>query len=251
MHKKNIILCLAGALSNIIALVMLLLPSGGHQLIDWGSPQGILIIIFMAVDVILILIGAFMKEKHLSLNDKNILVDTRNPILKKLQTSIDSRLKATRPLINKAEKFPLEQYWQKYLTNTLPYMVTRHKPKTPLQITQQLLRHGFITNNLHYQFLKENDANYKKELDYYNLIYAKIDDKELRELLNTLWKREHEANSEEIYTLISMNNPKIPNSPLGYRGGLSGKNLGKKAFQNCLKNVDDRIKQLNAGDDLI
>lgn len=232
-------------LSGVGAWVLSVLPY-----FQEGSKMNITSWVLLVIGTIFVLWGVLNPDKHVSFNDKKIILEERQEILPKLRLSIASRLKALRPLINKAEKLPLIQYWDKYLKNTLLYLITKQKPKKPLEITNVLVRKKFPWNNLYYQELKDNDPNYKKVSDNYNIITSKIDDSVLRNRLKWLWNLEHASNSLQIYASLSMNNRRIPNVPLGYRWRYKSKNLSKEGFQGQLKYVEKRIDELMRGDDL-
>lgn len=254
--NKTIVLGAAGILSNIIALALLFVPQNGEDRVlnlAWSSPQGIVVIVLIAINVTLFFVGIFMKERNLSFNDKKALVEERQQTLLKLQLSIESRLKAARTLITKAEKLSLMQYWEKYLKHTFPYIFTKRTPKTPLEITNHLVRHRFVWNNLYYRELKENDGNYHQVKDNYEINLSKVDDrakKLLKPALDWLWIFEQWTNSTQIYASISMKNKKIPNVPLGYRWGLYGKHKSNETLQSCVDRVESKIGSLKRGEDL-
>jgi hypothetical protein len=255
--NKTNIFGLAGILAYSVTTLVLFIPFKGEpsmSIIDWRSPLGIIVIVLFVISVILYIWGIFKKEKTLSFNDKKALVEGRAQLLPKLRLCIDSRLKATRPLINKAESLSLNQYWEKYLKNTMPYIITKKKPERPLQIANSLVRHGFMFNNLYYQELKEADGNYKRTVDNYKLTISQVDsiisDKKLNSLLRGLWKYEHMHHSIQIYASLNMGNKNIPNTPLGYRGGLKGKHFSEEGFQSLLTDVNKRITYLLEANDL-
>ena len=103
--NKTVILGTAGILTNIIALVFFFIPQTGDdglsQLI-WSSPQGIAVIILVTINIILFVVGIIMKEKHLSLRDRQALVERRQDTLGRLENALHTRLEALRPLIVKA-----------------------------------------------------------------------------------------------------------------------------------------------------
>lgn len=250
--NRAIILGLAGILSNIIALAFFFIPQKGEHIvsIDWGSPQGVTVLVLIPINIILFVVGIFMKERTLSFNDRKALIEERQLYLPKLRLSIENRLRAMTPLIKKAETLPLIQYWEKYLKHTYPYVVTRRKPSKPLEITNSLFRHGFLWNNLYYQELKEKETPYRQVVDNYNILIAKNTDSKLKDKLDVLWKIEHSASSSQIFASLSMNNKGIPNTPMGLRGGLRGKHFSKENFQNGVTDIENRISELLRGDDL-
>jgi hypothetical protein len=252
--NKTNILGLAGLLAYAVTFLVLLIPFKGEpsvSLVDWRSPLGIIVICLFVTSIGLYIWGIL--KRSLSFNDKKALVEGRRQTLSDLRQSIDRRLKATRPLATKAERMSILQYWDKYLKNTYPYIITKQKPRKPLEITNSLVKHGFMWNNLYYQELKENDGNYKRAVDEYNINYSKIDDrgrKALERPLRWLWRLEHITSSTQIYTTFSMNNKQIPNAPSGYRKGLWGKHKCEESLQDCLTNVENQISKLVQGDDL-
>jgi hypothetical protein len=144
-------------------------------------------------------------------------------------------------------------YWDRYIGNTMPYLVTKQKPKKPLDITNALVRKRFPLNNLYYRELKETDAQYKRALNNYNLCLTKIDiygRKQLTSLLKWLWTIEHINNSLQIYSMLSISNKYIPHNPFGLSLGYKGKEISENSFQNQLNTVKDKIKYLVEGNDL-
>ncbi|MBI2860568.1 MAG: hypothetical protein HYX91_03555 [Chloroflexi bacterium] len=251
--NKTNIYGLAGIVSWAITVLVLFIPFKGDStvsLVIWNSPLGIIVITLFVIAVVLYAYALFKTEKRLSFNDQKAIVSERQKVLPELRESVEKRLKALRPLMNKAEKLPLMQYWEKYLKNTMPYLVTKRKPQKPIEITNKLVRKKFPINNLYYYELKETDPFYKRILDNYNIILSKVDDKKLKKKLHSLWWLEHIARSLQIYASLSMNNKKIPNVPMGYRGGYRGKQYTEDGFQIQLKDIESRINELLRGDDL-
>jgi hypothetical protein len=251
--NKTNIFGISGIFAYAVTTLVLFIPFKGEpgmSLVNWHSPLGIIVLILFVISVGLYAWGILKREHNLSFNDKKVIVAERQEILPKLRLSMESKLKATRPLINRAENLPLNQYWEKYLKNTMPYLITKQRPQKPLEITNKLVRKKFPLNNLYYQELKENDANYKQVEDNYNIILSKIDDSELKKSLKWLWRSEHFAHSAQIYASLSMKNKNIPNVPLGYRLGLKSKHFTESGFQDCLREVENRIYYLLRGDDL-
>lgn len=255
--NKTTLYGLAGLLSWAITVLVLFIPFKGDStmsLVKWNSPLGIIVIALFVLTVILYGIAILKKEQQLSYPDKQVKMQERKHVLPKLQSVIENRLKALQPLIIKSEKLPLNQYWEKYLKNTFPYLITKKKPPKPLEICNKLVRHGFLFDNLYYQELKENDSKYQKAIENYNQklseTKAVVNDIVLNKKLNSLWKFEHMTNSLQIYSTVNMNNKEIPNVPLGYKGGLKGKRMGKEGFQNEITEINRRINFLLEGNDL-
>lgn len=255
--NKTNIYGLAGALSWVITVLVLFIPFKGDStvsLVQWDSPLGIVVIALSCIVAALYFIAILKHDKVLSFNDKKALLEERGKILPKLQTAIDNRLKAALPLKNKAEKYPLSKYWEDYLRYTLRYIGRRNKPKSDQEISNQLFNKGFMLNNLYYQDLKEQDGNYKRSVECYNLVLSQVkttvNDKELVKRLNYLWRMEHWCRSTQIYATIKMSNKKIPNIPLGYHGGLWGKHTNEQGFQGQLEFVKKRITELMEANDL-
>ncbi len=254
--NKTVILDIASIVSNLAALGIMFIPQRGEDkmtILNWQSPQGILVIALIATSVVLVIIGIFLKDTHLSFNDKKALIQERSRSLAELRSHIDSRLRAAQPLMNKAERLPLLEYWKMYLKNTYPYIVTRQTPKTPLEIANALRKHNFLWNNEYYGELKEQDGNYKRVLNNYHMSLAKVDRRSRKILtpsLNGLWRLEHWSNSCQIFGTISMKNKGIPNTPTGYSGGLKGKHMAAGGFQTALTDVQNKIGELMRGEDL-
>jgi len=223
------------------------------SLVRWDSPLGIIVIFLFSITVVLYLIAILKTERHLSYPDKTALVEERKQTLLKLKHSIESRMKATRPLITKSERLPLNQYWDKYLKNAFPYIITRKNPQKPVKIINDLVNRGFVLNNLYYQELKESDPNYNQIVDNYNINNSKIDKWALKVLepkLNWLWRLEHYTSSTLICATLSMSNKRVPNVPIGYRLGLFGKKRSRDNIQNCLTEIESKISELLRGEDL-
>ncbi len=232
-------------LSGIGAWILSVLPY-----FQEGSQMNLTTWALLFIGTFLVLWGVLKPEKHISFNDKKAIIAERQEVIPKLKLSIDTRIRMSRQLINRAEKLPLIQYWEKYLRNTMPYLITKNKPTKPLEIVNKLAQKGFVWNNLYYQELKENDASYKQILENYKLNLSKVNDNKLTQKLSSLWELENISHSTQIYASLSMNNKKIPNVPLGYRWGLRGKHNSEKGFQSSLKDVENRINELLRGDDL-
>jgi len=245
ISKKQILESISIIGGTLLSLIPYIQESANMDTLSW---------IFFGTGVSLVafgvLYGIFKQEKHLNWRDKEAITKTRKPIVIEFQTQFHKRFKLLQELKNKAEKTPLEKYQEKYLDNTPAFMVKNHKSEKPLIIIQSLARHGFLLNNLHYQFLKETDTSYQFVVSEYNLKLAQIRDSQLNQLMKTFWVREHQVRSTIIYASLSMNNPKIPNIPIGYIGGLSGKHMTEKVLQDLQSNIEKRIEELINGDDL-
>lgn len=218
------------------------------ELEQWLTPLGIASILLFIGGTSLFGYNFFRRE--LSFPDKQQIVEDRNKYIIPLKDVVHKKLSSAQQLRMKAIKYPLMSYWERYLKNTMPYIVTKQKPKTPLEITTALWRQKFHKNNHYYTFLKDNDTRYSHKLTEYNSLYAQIKDGKLKSKLNQLWSLEHKVGSLEIYTSLSLNEPKIPHSPRGIRMGYFGKKVSNKVFQQALKEVDSRIDYLVHGEDL-
>lgn len=224
---------------------LILAPEGVR--IMWLSPLSISTATLFILGSLLIYWSIFKRE--LSFPEKQAELKKRQEYLQELKKMVHRRLEVAKKLQSKAITLPLYQYYDKYLKHTFPYILTRRKLK-PVEIISKLARHKFIWNNLYYQSLKDNDYSYKSLVVRYDILYAQTDDRCLKNHLNTLWVREHQSGSAQIYVLISMNNKRIPNIPLGLRGGLRGKKNVEDALKMCLRNVEQRIDLLQRGEDL-
>jgi hypothetical protein len=143
--KENIF-GLAGILAYAVTTLVLFIPFKGEpsmSLINWHSPLGYLVIGLFVLSVVFYAIGIFKRDKKLSHNDEDVILKKRQQFLPKLSSAIDNRIKTARVLQTKAERFPLSQYWDKYLRYTFPYIITKYKPKKDLEITNALA--GSIT----------------------------------------------------------------------------------------------------------
>jgi hypothetical protein len=243
--------------ANILAtgdtVVVLFTPiKGGSTVsnIEWYTPFGIAVISLFASSLALTAISLFKHDNEISFLDKKALVEGRKTYLPKLIELNDRRLIMSKQIATRASKFTLLQYKEKYLNNTLPYLLHPHRSVAPIKILNSLAKNGFAFDNLHYHLLIENDTRYAQIVTAYNTCVASVEDKKLRGLLKDLWIFDRMANSAYIYSLLAMNHPEIRNPPSFIRHGYKGKEITEDVVKDKLEEVKKRIAELERGEDL-
>jgi hypothetical protein len=219
------------------------------QIEQWLTPLGIASVMLFIGGISLFVYNFFRRE--LKFRDKQQVVEDRKKYLASLKDVVNKRLSIAQQLRIKAIRYPLKNYWERYIKNTMPFIVTKQKPKTSLEITRALWKHHLHTDNHYYTLLKDNDTRYSRVVTDYNTLFIQIGDRKLKAKLNWLWRLEHTVGSLDIFTSLSINDFKIPHSSRGIKAGRFGKKLSDKAlFEKALKEVDSRIDYLISGEDL-
>ena len=248
-RSKNGITGIGAILLSVASfLAQFMLEGWKMEIAQWLSPLGIVSILLFIGGSSLIIWNFFRRE--LSFVEKQKIVEQRANLLKILRGLVHKRLKIVKRLQGKAIKFPLMQYWERYLKYTVPYIVTKRKPGKPLEITNALAKKGFIWNNLYYETIKLDDYQYGQTCSEYEGTLSQINDNILKKRLKILWSVEHSVGSASIYTSFSINVPKIPHSPHGLKTALFGKKLSDTTLNKALRNVEERIDFLVDGGDL-
>lgn len=210
--------------------------------------------IMIGVGCALILVGVVSQflKKELTYLEKKAIIEHRKEYLPRLRELIKKRLSDTDRLATEASKLSLADYRDKYLMNAWQYKLCHwHFRKDEDQaILSALSSTTFFTNNLYYASLKENDSLFSELTSQYRVVYAENKDRKLAKLLKTLWKFERFVNSIQIFALLSKNNPKIRNSPMGLRIGIRGQESGYEVVDAHFNKVLARIDELENGEDL-
>jgi hypothetical protein len=203
----------------------------------WWSPLGASTAILFILGVILIFWSILKHEKHLSYQDMKALESQREGYLFPLKSVIKERLSRIVYLMQLAGELPLDEYKKKYAPElkTMPMLGTW---------TWIFLNMHFMTDNLYYESLKENDKTYRKLVQDYKFLYIQITDRKLKKQLNNFWAFEHQYHSIIIFDLFSKNNPDIAKTSHGLRTARTGEKFGEKGFNSQLDKVINRIDQL-------
>jgi len=206
MHNRDKFILYSSIAVEIIAVGvgMVISPSWGYLLIVIGS------IYFLYA-----LLRMFRGKKPLSHLEMQHEIKKRKQYLPKLKDVITQRLSKSCELVQIAGEYPLIEYHNRYLNGTKIY--ARGKRFYPndenMAILFALGSSGFITDNLYYDMLKENNADFNNLQMRYKMLYSRIKDKKLKRLLKQLWITEHVSNSDSIY-------PAFPISNWGHRQAL-------------------------------
>lgn len=243
--NKTNILGLAGLLAYVVTVLVLFIPFKGEpsmSLVNWHSPIGLIVIALFFLSLGLYVYGIFKKpQQQLKLSGLATLVETRKLYLTPLKDNIKDRLSRANYLVKEASEYPLNEYSKKYAP-------TKKAPQIGVY-SWIFVKLRFIVDNLYFESLKGNDAEYRKLNQEYQFLYTQITDGKLKKLLNGLWSMEHTHNSLNVFTLLSKNNPTvaIKVTPRGLRTARIGEKFGIVAFNRQLDIVMKRIETLLDG----
>lgn len=153
------------------------------------------------------------------------------PLLETLQQVIDFYKSLSQQAIN----FPLAKYNEKYF---------RVDTTNIKDIKAKLVVNRYWLNNLYYKELKDAHGTDSLIRDYEKW-YSEVTDKRLRFELGKLWRREHQATSNEIFFEIDKVN--FPETVNKRRLQEWNKGNTKDEFNAQLNIVKERIQQLLGG----
>jgi len=250
--NKTTIFGLAGLLAYAVTTLVLFIPFKGDpsmSLINWQSPLGIIVVALFVVSICLFTYGIFKKEPRLSYRDVWALVEERNQYLPSLLPIIRGRLERASELASEAGQQTLDFYRGKYLLHSWKYVICKMVWGHNIALASQnaLAWTGFMTDNLYYSLLKDNDRQYQLLVTQYSSVIALITDGKLKNLINRLWTSERIINSSKIWTLLSKKSGDVPHTPSGIRLAQKGEVIGVDDLERQFEKVVARIKELKEG----
>lgn len=243
-------------LAGVGSLLLALLPYFTQE----GSKMNPTFWALVGIGAILVLVGILKVEKRLSGADITEIMQNRRQYLPQLRDTTSKMLVRMRELSIQAGKFPLEEYYDRYLARNNTYQqeyrkqTGKQKDKTAkrkVAIITSLHKKGFHYNNLYLCELEDRDKDglvaLRKEYETY---FARNRDASLARTLNKLFEYAQKAFS--CHTLAEMGKyNELPYKDTKYIAAL----YDKPKWLDCLlerqhRIANKRFDELLRGEDL-